>query len=658
LELLKTSGHNFREITKVKKLSLSLAIFFCLLALIPAASPVSAKDKWVSVRTKNFLLVGNAGEKQIKQVGARLEQFRGMFSQLFPGAVMSTPVPTTVVVFKNDGSYGLFKPNSDTAGYFQPGEDVNYITLWTDTRGQQNPFNIIFHEYTHLMVNNTLGNVPTWFNEGLAEYYSTVSINDDQKYVLGTPIASHVYLLREKKMLPLRTLFQVNQKSPYYNERDKLSVFYAESWALMHYLILGKGGERAGQMTRFVEALGRNVPMEEAFKQAFSMTFESMEAELRNYISNDRYPILSGQFKHKLDTDADMQAAPLTEAEAQAYLGDLLLHSNRAEAESYLKKALSLDPDLAMAHASMGMLRVRQGKLHEALQSLERAVAADSQNYLIHYYYAYALSQSGQDSTGTDLGIPREHISRMRTALNKAIGMRPDFVESVSLLAYINLITDSQLDESIEMLKRAQSLAKGKNDLTFMLAQVYLAKRDLKMSRELSQKITSNNSPDELLGKAQSLLNQIAVLEEYEANLRKERERMTDDRPARATNRDEEQAEETPIDPSSHLRKALRQPQPGETQTQGTLVKVDCDEKGMTFVIKLADRQIKLRASSFREVKMISFSDDSGREITCGPRKNENNVVVGYVASTDGRSKVDGVAKSLQFVPAEFKLEP
>ena len=116
---------------------------------------------------------------------------------------------------------------------------------------------------------------------------------------------------------------------------------------------------------------------------------------MREYIKRDSYPVTTGHFESKLAFDTEMQAAPITEAEAQAYLGDLLLHSHRAEAEGYLQKALALDPKLAMANAAMGMLLVRQG--NEARQSLERAVAANSQNYLIHYYYAFALSREGMD---------------------------------------------------------------------------------------------------------------------------------------------------------------------------------------------------------------------------------------------------------------------
>ena len=98
-------------------------------------------------------------------------------------------------------------------------------------------------------------------------------------------------------MLPLRTLFQVDDKSPYYNEKDKQSVFYAQSWALMHYLILGKGQQRVTQIGKFLESLKADVPMEKAFQQAFEMTFEQLEKELRDYIRNDRYPVMTGQFR-------------------------------------------------------------------------------------------------------------------------------------------------------------------------------------------------------------------------------------------------------------------------------------------------------------------------------------------------------------------------
>jgi predicted Zn-dependent protease len=646
-----------------KRFILILAIVFGLLATASSFAPVSAKETWTRVQSKNFLLIGNASEKEIKPVGVRLEQFREVFARLFPSTKVNSPVPTTVIVFKNEQSYRPFKPRENTAGYFQAGPEVNYITLqlvkdWEG--GQQDPFNIIFHEYTHLLVQNTSGDVPLWFNEGLAEYYSTFSITGDQKVVMGKPIASHVYLLRNK-MLPLRTLFQVDPKSPYYNERDKQSIFYAESWALMHYLILGKEGERKTQLNEFVKLLTANVGMEQAFQKAFAMTFESMEKELRAYVGRDRYPVVSGSFESKVDFDSTMQSAPITEAEAQAYLGDLLLKSNRTDSEAYLQRALALDPNQPMANASLGLLRVRQGKSAEARRHLELAVAASSQNYLIHYYYAYALSREGNSDMDTVMGMPAETATKMRSELKRAIELRPDFLESYSLLAFVNLVTGTDLDETLEQLKKVLAGSPRRNDLVFMLAQLYMRKEDFKAARQMIDRMKSSNDP-QATGRAQSLLNQINAIEEHMAAVSKQRDeyesRRNDARPEDSQGGRVQTSVVDTYDPATALRESLRKPAAGETQMQGLLTRIDCDGKGITFVVKVDDRLLKLKTASFNSMEIVTFSEEAGGQITCGPRKPQDNVVVAYVAATGPRPSVDGTVTSLEFVPRDFKLKP
>ena len=651
-----------------------LAVLF-VLAVVCGNSSVSAKESWISIRSKNFSLIGNVSEKDLRHVGLRLEQFREVFLRLFTKTNFSSPVPTTVIVFKSSGSYRPFRPNENTAGYFQEGPDVNYITLTTELRGDQSPFTVIFHEYTHLLVGNNVRNPPTWFNEGLAEYYSTFSITDDQKVELGRPIVSHVLRLRENKMLPLRTLFQIDQKSPYYNERDKQSIFYAESWALMHYLILGKNAQRRTQLSKFVDLIGASVPMEQAFQQAFQTTVESMEKELREYVNQSRYSFEVGHFEKKLELDTSMEAAPISEAEVQAYLGDLLLHSNRSDSEAYLQKALAIDPNLAMANASLGMLRVREGKTDEALESLERAVAANSRNYLIHYYYAYALSRKGVGHGALVTGFAPGTVTKIREELKKAIELRPDFPESYNLLAFVNLVSGTDLDASIEMLTRALRISPGRNDFTFMLAQVYAHKEDYKLAHQLLDQLNTPNVDETIRRDAQALMGQLASMEEQKSHFEAMRKSVDSSSPGTAGfsgNLEVKQpTPQTPSDPSSELRAVLRKPAKGETQLQATLVRIDCDAKGIVFVIKTGDRVLRLKADKFEHVAITTYSPDVAGDITCGPRKPENQVVVCFVPTTEPPAKTtavrskrpvpatrtDGLIRSLEFVPKEFKLK-
>src|SRR2546422_3269236 len=108
-----TNSLNARRRFVVTTLSVLL---LCLIAPLTA----QAKDNWTSVRSKNFLLVGNASEKEMRQVATRLEQFRDVFTRLFSGARFTSPVPTTVIVFKSMNSYKPFNPGNN-AGYFQKG---------------------------------------------------------------------------------------------------------------------------------------------------------------------------------------------------------------------------------------------------------------------------------------------------------------------------------------------------------------------------------------------------------------------------------------------------------------------------------------------------------------------------------------------------------
>jgi len=639
----------------MKRLVLSIALSCFVLSVLLQHQVVFAKDNWTSVQSKNFFLVGNGSDKDIKQVAVRLEQFREVFTHLFPRMRFNTPIPTTVVVFKSQSSFGPFKPGPNLVGYFQPGQDVNYISMTTELQGDQDPYKVIFHEYTHLLVNNTIDSAPLWFNEGLAEYYSTFSITNDQKFVLGRAIANHVFLLRDSKMLPLRTLFEVDHKSPHYNERNKQSIFYAESWALVHYLIIGKEG-RLEQLGKFIDLLTTKISKEEAFKQAFQMTFEAMERELRDYVRQDRYNIIQGHFQQKLGTDTGMQTAPISEAEAQAYLGDLLLHSNRKESESYLQKALTLDPNLALANAAMGMTKVYDGKPAEALVNLDRAVHANSQNYLVHYYYAFALSRQGSDPSHLTSGLTPETYSRIRAELLKAIELRPDFPASYSLLCFVALVTGDHLEEARTLVTNAIKTSPGRSDLVFMLGQLYLRTGDYKEARLLLEQVIKSNAEDDMRQNAQILLSQLTTMEtqreEYKRNVSSRKTVV-----GSSTSVNETTPQVTQADPSSYLREVLRTPLDGETRLQATLIRLECDAKGIIFVMKAGEHTLRLRTATFNDMEITTYNPEVKGDITCGVRKPADSVVVCFIPKADSRSKTDGLIKSVEFVPASFRLK-
>lgn len=665
----------------MKSFSLALAVMLCLVLFVaPQASTASApKDNWTSVRSKNFFLVGNASEKEIRQAATRLEQFRYVFSRLFTKLQFNSPIPTTVIVFKSDSAYKPFKSRPDDAGYFQPGEDVNYITLTAERRDGDSSFRTIFHEYVHLLLNNTLGRtVPLWFNEGLAEYYSTFSITDeDRQAVLGEIIPNHVLYLRQQKMLPLRSLFAVDYKSPHYNEGDKRGVFYAESWMLVHYLIQGNKGQHRQHLGAFVNLLRAGKPVEEAFPQAFQMSIDELEKDFKSYVQGARYTATAATFPQRLEFDSEMQAAPVSEAEAQAYLGDLLLHTHRlSDAEARLQQAIAMEPGLAMAHASLGMLRMHQGRFDQARQSLERAVAANAPNYLVHYYYALALSQLAPGEQRLITSYPPDDVTKMRAELKRAIELNPDFPESYHLLAFVNLVTNEQIDESIAMLKKALSVSPGKQEYSFVLAQLYMHKRDFKAAREILEPLARNGSDPDISVHAQGLLDSLKSMEEFEARFKAQKQggeetdgsesadgetaphlRARSNSPARETVIPAGQPFDQRAAMLQAVREVLRKPGAGEEHRRALLVSIDCGPKAVVLDFKAGDLALKLRTADFTHVEFRAYAVEMGSEISCGKRNPANDVVVTYRPGKDPRTRTDGEVVAVEFVPKEFELE-
>ena len=55
----------------------------------------------------------------------------------------------------------------------------------------------------------------------------------------------------------------------------------------------------------------------------------------------------------------------------------------------------------------------------------------------------------------------------------------------------------------------------------------------------------------------------------------------------------------------------------------------------------------------------LTTNDPSIRgDISCGERKPANAVVIAYIANADAKLKLNGILKSIEFVPADFKLKP
>ncbi|HEX3186103.1 MAG TPA: tetratricopeptide repeat protein [Pyrinomonadaceae bacterium] len=483
-----------------------------------ADAPVpQTRDSWRSVRTNNLLVIGNADAEKLRQVAAWLEFFHSAFARLVSRNVLDASVPTTVILFRDEASFTPFKPlyqgrPANVAGFFQPGEDVNYIAISLDP-GERDPFSTAFHEYVHLHLKDNVPNTPLWLNEGLAEFYGTMQFSGGEA-TLGAPLNHYIRLLREQEMLPLSTLFSIGTNSPHYNEQEKSGVFYGESWALVHYLMLGGGNTSNGRQEkfkRFLQQVSRGDSAAKALEDAFGTSLATVEDELKAYVRR-------GEFSAMRIATADpeayasytaMQRSSLTEGEANFYLGDLLFHINReADAERYFKQAVTLEPTLLQAHAALGQIYTYQKRYAEAKKHLQRATESP-QSYLVHYLYAFVLSREGLSATGRITDYSRETAALIREQLLQSIKLAASYAPSRYLLALVDLVTNERLDEALEMAQKARQLAPAKANYALLLAQIHLRRSEQAEARAILESL-SRSSDTAVRTEAQGLLDSLA----------------------------------------------------------------------------------------------------------------------------------------------------
>ena len=120
-------------------------------------------------------------------------------------------------------------------------------------------------------------------SEGLAEVYSTFQINGNQAS-LGGPKQEALEYLHRFPTVSVSELFASSGQLAHADKTARDAAFYAQSWLLTHYLMLGSPARKA-QYPEFVKRLRSGIEPATAFRGAFKVDFTSMETEVAKYLA-------------------------------------------------------------------------------------------------------------------------------------------------------------------------------------------------------------------------------------------------------------------------------------------------------------------------------------------------------------------------------------
>lgn len=257
-------------------------------------------------------------------------------------------------------------------GASYPAPHAAFIALRTNIPVAQQ-FPLLTHEYVHLLTASAVPDASAWLDEGLAEFWGALALDGEQP-VIGRAPQHHLKLLRTRAWLSPDQM-QHHRRGKLAAERADALMFYAQSWAMVHYLLLGRDS---------------TAPL--AFAPFERQWTPELDIAVRAYVA-------AGRFREVVMRSTDIpKVAPgsspslpqrISEARSLAERANMVVFGERPDAALPLvRRALALDSRQPLALEVMGTYYFLRNQPEQAREWLSQALDADRGSYTVPLYLA------------------------------------------------------------------------------------------------------------------------------------------------------------------------------------------------------------------------------------------------------------------------------
>src|SRR5579862_2261772 len=508
--------------------------------------PAFAKDepKWLEVHTAHFQVLTDAGDKRGREVALRMEQMRAVFGQLILKKKLQMPIPITVIALKSDKQYGMVAPGKQSmaTGFYVPGNDRIFIVL---NLFEADPWRAIAHPLAHYLLNFNYPPAQGWFDEGLAEYFGSIQIGKDVELGGDPELAPEWHedvfdeMTRDPKVpqsltqlasspvwLSMTDLFTMKHDGYGKREGSHNTLYYAQSWMVVHYLLNKNKLPEAG--TYFDLVLNQHVPVDKAMVQAFDLSPEQMETAVKDYfktlsglgiaLDQSKKPIVDPidqlqpvRMAVPFDTDEiGMTVVPPKEDDARALIADAMARvpEHHDQAVHDLQQ-LTTDPkDNEPARRGLAADDIRQKKFDAAADALEQAQELNAQDPWIWYYRSAMKYQQAQATRSEIRGL-----ANMMQDLRAVADWYPELADAYNMLGMAR-VEGGGVNSALEAQRQAIALAPRNVEYQFNLGQIYVAAKKWELAREVFTRLKAG--PDRAAAAAAKVqLDDLDTLEKY-----------------------------------------------------------------------------------------------------------------------------------------------
>jgi tetratricopeptide (TPR) repeat protein len=513
---------NFATRVVVRALPLALSGLFVLTLISPQIASAKDEPKWLEVHSTHFSVITDAGDKRGREIALRMEQMRTVFGQLILKSKLKMPVPITVIALKSDKQYGLAAPakQNRAAGFYVPGADRIYIVL---NLFEADPWRAVAHPLAHYLLNYNYPPTQGWFDEGLPEYFSSIYIGkqvelggdpellpewhedafDDLAGMRRDPNVpqSLTQLVSSPVWISMVDLFTMKHDASGMREGTHNTLYYAQSWMVVHYLVNKNKMPEAG--TYFDLVLNQKVPVDKAMVQAFDMTPAQMETAVKTYFNSlSGLGIALDQAKKPVALPADIQqpdhfalpfdaddlgmaVSAIKEEEASAMIDDVMarIPEHRDQALHDLQR-LTADPkDNEGARRGLAWDDIYQKRFDAAAEELDKATDLDPRDPWIWYYRSVMKYRKAQATRHEMQGL-----ANMMQDLRAVTDWYPDLADAYNMLG-IARVEGGGINSALEAQRLAIALAPRNVEYQFNLGQIYVAGKKWELAREVFSRL-------------------------------------------------------------------------------------------------------------------------------------------------------------------------
>jgi tetratricopeptide (TPR) repeat protein len=481
----------------------SRLIFFITFALLLLCAPLaparSDQPHWIRVNSSHFSVVTDADESKGHDVAARFEQMRLVFGQLLARTRINMSEPIDIIALRSDDEYSKVVPNRQgpaiAMGFFIPGSDRDYFVL---NLSKEESWRAVSHEFALVFLNYNYPPTQPWFDEGFAEYFSSLRFDNKQAQIGGDP-ESFTEILNSTPWLSIPDLFATHRDAS--QESSHHTLFYAQSWIVMHYLLREDKLSETGTYFDLLE--NQKLSVEEAIQKAYGMSSARLTQAVQDHFHSlgqpskppekGKQPLAAGSQTLEVTPSDQIGSSnqELPEAEGQSLVAEMSvrLPEHREPAVQQLE-SITAQPkmDNVVARRALAWTHMEKKEFDRALEELSKAGDLNPKDPWLHYYLAlvrYHLAQTGQAPGG---------LPNMMQDLRSVLDWDPEFAQARSMLAMAQL-EGGGWHAAMDSMRVALTLSPRNQTYLLNMAQIYIAGKSWEAATALLERLKSSPDP-------------------------------------------------------------------------------------------------------------------------------------------------------------------